>query len=164
MPAHRKPITAAWVWSQIDQGEPDECWPWGGVYFTDGYGRIRNHHAHRVVWSIVHGYMPAAEFPVRHACDNPPCCNPAHLLLGTHEENMHDMMARGRGRSGAQLRPERMPRGEANHKAKLTEAQVNEIRVRYAAGGVRQVDLASEFGVSQPMIGYIVRGENWTHL
>jgi hypothetical protein len=156
VPANRKPVTLDWALSQADCGAETDCWPWRGTYFSDGYGRIRNHHAHRVMWSLVHGYEPSPDLLVRHTCDNPPCVNPRHLVLGTSLDNNRDMVSRGRGRY-----PGYRGRGEANGNARLTQDQVAEIRRRYAAGGVRQVDLAAEFGVSQPMIGYIVRGEHW---
>lgn len=105
---------------------------------------------------------------VCHRCDNPACVNCDHLFLGTNEENTADRVSKGRSaagdRSGPALRPERMPRGEAHGRAKLTNAAVIEIRRRYAAGGTSQPKLAREFGVDHTVIGDIVRREKWKHV
>lgn len=151
--------TPAWIVARIDEREPDECWPWTGPQYGDGYGRAGRHHAHRTAWEFATGETAGA-LSVLHSCDNPICCNPAHLSLGTHRDNMRQMVERGRSGRG-HLYATAEVRGERNPRAKLTEPQVADIRRRYAEGGVRQVDLAREFGVSQPMIGYIVRGEHW---
>lgn len=128
--------------------------------YGDGYGRAGRHHASRVVWELVNGRSPG-RLSVLHSCDNPPCVNPAHLSLGTHQENMRQMVARGRSGRGHLYESETVS-GASNPRAKLTAAEVVEIRRRYVRGQIRQVDLAAEFGVSQPMIGYIVRGAHWT--
>lgn len=84
------------------RGAPDECWPWGG-HITKGYGVItmaRNfYYAHRVVYELHHGVVLPPETEVRHTCHNPPCCNPAHLIPGTHAENMRDMVESGRSKN-----------------------------------------------------------------
>lgn len=112
---------------------------------------------------------------VCHKCDTPPCCNPAHLFIGTPSDNVHDMIAKGRRRFGkidserrrantraAWKRSTRMPFGERHYAARLTADQVAAIRDRYALGGVRQVDLAKEYGVSQTHISSIVIGTTWS--
>src|SRR5947199_536257 len=115
---------------------------------------------------------------VLHRCDIRQCVRPGHLFLGTHADNMNDMAQKGRAASGERnamrLYPElvrskrggvfHQPSGELNTAAKLTTDQVREIRERYAAGGVSQQALADEFGVSQPHLSRIVRGEWWTHI
>jgi hypothetical protein len=74
-----------------------------------------------------------------------------------------DRLARG-DCNGSRLHPERLARGEAQWSAKLTEADVTEIRRVYGAGGVRQVDLGARFGVSQAIVSKIVRGVLWRHV
>ena len=81
------------------------CWDWVGARDTFGYGVIgrggrgRGHTgAHRVSWQIHRGPIPPGMY-VLHRCDNPPCSNPAHLFLGTHRDNVADMVAKGRNRN-----------------------------------------------------------------
>jgi hypothetical protein len=118
-----------------------------------------------------------------HTCDNPPCINPAHLKQGTHADNVADRDKKNRiacgDENGARLYPERVSagaqkwrrekpeegaRGERVNTAKLTENDVILIRQRYGAGGIRQQDLADEYGVTQVQISSIVRGESWAHV
>jgi hypothetical protein len=142
--------------SKVQRGATEgDCDVWTGQKTVGGYGRFdvggRPRHAHRVVWEVRHGRIPAGMF-VCHRCDNRLCVKLGHLFLGTHKDNMADMAAKHRA-----------AHGERHTFAKLTEAQVAEIRARYAAGGVRQVDLAREYGVSQVNISHVVRGTTWRH-
>lgn len=77
----------------------DECWVWRGTVRSDGYGtkKIKQKQSltHRLAWEWANGPIPAGMF-VCHRCDNPPCCNPQHLYLGTHIDNMADMVAKRR--------------------------------------------------------------------
>jgi len=116
-------------------------------------GRPKNWYAHRVAWLLEHGDDPG-ESKVRHKCDNPPCQNPACLLLGTQADNCHDMYARGRDRKRG--RP-----GEQHHAAKVTALEVVEMRL-LASEGVMQKDLAFMFGLSKAQTSRIVRGTRWT--
>ncbi|WP_083195220.1 HNH endonuclease signature motif containing protein [Pararhodobacter sp. CCB-MM2] len=78
------------------------CWPWTGST-AKGYGQLwvgkTNVRAHRLAYEIANGPVPV-DLMVRHKCDNPLCCNPAHLEVGTHEENMRDKAVRGRAYRG----------------------------------------------------------------
>lgn len=152
-------------WAKVDNsGGMYACWPWTGVLWKGySYGHLeRNKHkikAHRYAWEQAFGPIPVGLL-VCHHCDNPPCVNPGHLFLGTQKANLADMIAKGRSargdRSGARRHPELM-----GHRRKLTEVAVREIRRRYALGGVRQRDLGAEFGVTQTMIGDVVRRDAW---
>lgn len=92
-----RPLTERF-WEKVDVGGPDECWDWQGARAHYGHGIInvtgRSLLAHRVAWSITHG--DPAEANVCHRCDNPPCCNPAHLFLGSQADNIADMHRKGR--------------------------------------------------------------------
>lgn len=86
-------------WSKVDRRGPEECWPWTGGCIKAGYGRIcesgRDEYTHRYSWRLHFGEIPPG-LEVCHKCDNPPCCNPAHLFVGTHRDNMHDALRKGR--------------------------------------------------------------------
>lgn len=148
-------------------GGPDACWPWmRGT--SNGYGKIssggRGHpslRTHRVAYEFAHGLIPAG-LCVCHRCDNPLCCNPAHLFAGTLKDNTQDMLAKGR--HGARTKPESTVRGERVLQAKLTEPQVLEIRRRYAAGDVSRRELGAEYGVTQRTIERVVGMQLWKHV
>jgi len=79
----------------------NECWPWQGSKTPNGYGKFalpdRKVGAHRFAYEYFVGPIPD-EYLVMHSCDNPPCVNPAHLLVGTNSDNMQDRYRKGRGR------------------------------------------------------------------
>lgn len=88
-------------WSQVDDSVTAGCWPWLGVRHYKGYGEImlrskRKEKAARLAWILANASDIPAGYVVRHSCDNPPCCNPAHLSLGTVTENNRDRVARRR--------------------------------------------------------------------
>lgn len=100
-------------WSRVDKtGGPAACWPWTGPRYETGYGRLRiigiPYRAPRIAYFLAHGTDPADKF-VCHRCDNPPCCNPAHLFLGTTRQNGRDMASKGRAKNqhGEQKRTEK---------------------------------------------------------
>lgn len=80
----------------------DGCWEWRGACDSEGYGRIviegRMGRVHRIVWEAFNGPIPAGLLAL-HRCDNPPCCNPDHLFIGTQQQNLADMRAKGRDRT-----------------------------------------------------------------
>jgi hypothetical protein len=89
-------------WEKVDRsGGPDVCWPWLGTRDAKGYGHfsleLRMEKAHRVALRLSGVEVPATLL-VCHHCDNPPCCNPAHLFVGTVRDNALDMIAKGRHR------------------------------------------------------------------
>lgn len=154
-------------WEQVDQGAPDACWEWSGRRFSTGYGRIAGHrtaYAHRKAYELTHGTIPAG-MHICHSCDNPPCCNPAHLWLGTPKDNMHDRDRKGRGNKGKTIasgkrRPYRRVPGGTPRGRKLTEVQVRDIRASFAEGA-RQTDLGRKYGVDRTTIRDIVNGKKW---
>lgn len=151
-------------WEKVDRsGGPDACWPWTsnrlpeaqGNYGTFYGGKGKVLRAHRVAYVLAGGTLRPREV-VRHSCDNPPCCNPRHLLRGTQADNVQDMMERDRHTPVSLL-------GESGPSAKLAEAQVIEILRSVAAGAVKR-RLAERYGVSESLIGKIAQGKLWPHL
>lgn len=139
-----------------------------------GYGRVaigspqQEFKAHRIAFELTHGSGSTTGQLVLHHCDRPACVEPTHLYVGDHADNMADRRDRGR----APAPPEGfVRRGEDHRSAKLTPAQVTEIRRRYDQGGRArglQRRLAEEFGVRHEAIFFIVHPEHpqatWTHL
>jgi HNH endonuclease len=152
-------------WAKVAIAGPDECWLWTGGATRRGYGAFAIRHgkmviASRFAWELVRGPIPPG-LCVLHRCDNPPCCNPTHLWLGTKRDNSRDMVAKGRG--GTQTGVQALPRGEDNAAAKLSAAQVVEIRLRRARGE-KIVPLAKEFGVTHALISAICLRRIWKHV
>jgi hypothetical protein len=82
-------------WEWVDIRGDDDCWEWKRSRFPDGYGQVNHTVAHRIAWEMTNGPIPEGLW-VLHKCDNPPCCNPNHLFLGTVKDNVHDAMRKGR--------------------------------------------------------------------
>lgn len=132
---------------------PSGCWEWKRSRNNMGYGRVsigRNMYlAHRVSYSVFVGEIPDG-FVVRHRCDNPSCCNPDHLEVGTMRDNQQDCLRRGR----------RSDLGSGSPNAKLTEEQLEEILKDTRS----QQKIADSYGVSQTLISLIKRGKVWQHV
>jgi len=152
----RKSITAR-IAAKSKPG-PNGCVEWTGSLTAGGYGHIwyegRLELVHRVTYEIANGPIPKMEGHhgacVCHRCDNRLCINPEHLFIGSHADNMADMMAKGRWKP---------IRGAANPHAKLTEAQAEQIR---SLRGIRsQREIAEMFGVSKTAVRYIQQGRLW---
>ncbi len=133
--------------------EPNgECLEWtgslnvGGYGMTSAYGKLWT--THRLALELegvdVTGHL------VLHSCDNPACCNPAHLRTGTQADNMREMVSRGRS-----------TRGSKNPKAKLTEQQVLEIR---AIRGMTYKAIADRYNTCPTRISRIMNRKSWTHI
>lgn len=142
-------------WQKVDDRNDDGCWEWQAHVTKNGYGQIGFRGgivtAHRAAWILTNGPIPDGLY-VCHHCDDRKCCNPDHMFLGTFEDNMRDMVSKGR---------QNRPIGEKHPKAILTWDKVREIRARYKAGNVIQRDLAVEYGVSTPTIAGVVRNYTW---
>lgn len=145
------------IWPRLVQA--GDCLEWTGSRNEHGYGGLRIDgqlvKAHRFAFELVYGPIPDG-MDVCHRCDNPPCCNPVHLFLGTARDNGQDMVRKRR--HGSWAHPESRPRGEAHHAAKLTWDVVRAIRSR--ADESRSA-LAREFGVSRRAIRCVIDGVTW---
>ena len=144
-------------WEKVDRRGPDECWEWTGSRTRQGYGLFRLHsrqsmqRAHRVAYTLHYQKIPDG-LHCLHRCDNPSCCRPDHLWLGTNEENIRDRDMKVRCRAGVST-----PCGERHPRAKLTQAQVAEIR---QSSDLQSV-LAKRYGVAQNTISKIRLGQRW---
>lgn len=148
----------------IDKRGPNECWPWLGAKYPYGYGKFSIRHdlfrANRIALFLRTGIDPG-ELKALHSCDNPPCCNGAHIFGGSKADNTHDMCKKGRQGDHRAKNP---VKGETHPASRLTANQVRTIRLRYAEESVSQDDLGTEFGVSRQHIGDIVNRRRWRHL
>lgn len=173
-------------WPKVDRNGPipsscpglGPCWLWTATIAPNGYGQTsvdggRHEYAHRAAWMLVDGPIPDGQ-GVYHICDTPACVRNdepgvyvvngialprfGHLFTGTQADNNADRVAKGRTVPRTDWTP---ARGERNSQAKLTEAQVREIRARYVPRCVTLATLGAEYGVSESAIHSIVRRKNW---
>ena len=141
-------------WARMDKsGGPDACWPWLGHRSPRGYGQSsdldrKTVRAHRMAWELTFGPFDRSLF-VCHRCDNPPCCNPTNLFLGTTNDNMADMVAKGRAAVG-----------ERQGSAVLNEDLVREIR----ASRESRPAIAKRLGIGTATVDRVRRRLRWRHV
>lgn len=150
-------------WARVNKNGPvcsvhGPCWIWTGTTSgTARYGILqvsgKKTKAHIFSYELCFGKTNGLF--VCHKCDNPLCVRPDHLFLGTHAENMADMVSKGRAN-----------RGEKRPAAKLTEADVQFIRASYQAGSpiVGAIALSERFGVNYYTVMAIITGKAWKHV
>lgn len=137
------------------------CWEWQGAKNKQGYGYIFDSSinkkvlAHRFIYSQYTGQPIPDDIDILHHCDNPPCVFPLHLFKGNQIINMQDMVMKGR---------EHHASGTLNHKAKLTEIQVLEIRAAYIPMVTTCSELARKYNVTRENIHSIVTRQTWKHI
>lgn len=143
-----------WLTKMLAEANPSGCWEWPFTKNKRGYGQVtidgRKDMAHRVIFRLINETAIPPGLEILHDCDNPPCVDPRHLLIGTHRQNMRDMIARGRHRA---------PVGEAASNVKLTADDVRFIRS--SDSSARQ--LSDALGVSAAQIYLIRQGKSWRH-
>lgn len=144
------PLDAARFWSKVDVKTPDACWMWkgGGGRYGDFKYAGRTLQAHRVAYIMTFGSV-APGVVIRHTCDTAGCCNPSHLMPGTHADNVQDRVTRKRSAVG-----------KRNGRAKLTEKQAREILASTESPSA----LAVRFNVSKYTIYSLLQGKSWKHL
>lgn len=137
---------------------PTGCWEWQGFIDRGGYGRYKwvdrtNWIAHRLMFALAFGDFDWS-LDVCHMCDYRKCVNPDHLFLGTAQDNIDDMVKKGRQRTA---------RGEQNGMSKLTSETVQRIKEMRAAG-MTQEEIGAYHGVRHSTVGRILRGSAWRHV
>lgn len=158
IPPERQAIEAtAEFWAHVQVGETNECWPWLLGKTEDGYGHYsilgKQWKAHRVAYAITHGSIPKGLL-ICHTCDNPPCCNPAHLVAKTYKWNAEDRDKKGRTAN---------KRGEKNERSRITEEQAVFAMARMLTGE-SQASVARAFNVSPTITYQIWSRKSWKHL
>lgn len=161
----RTEVDVVKFWGQFEGKNDNECWE-ASRRTSAGYGRIwvypKEQLAHRISWILTNGEIPKG-MEVCHKCDNPPCCNPNHLFLGTHLDNMRDSKNKGRNSHGPILH------GTKHPLSKLTDEDIAEIRKCYVPTPRKKSDnnlpaLAKRYGVAKSLIHRIVTNQSWTHV
>lgn len=147
-------------WSKVDKNGPNGCWLWTASCKERGYGQYmlkgKMYRAHRLAWLLSGHKLPDRPLELAHTCDTRICVNPAHLFVATHDENMADCKAK-----------RRHTHGERNIHAKLTDAQVIEIRQRFKFYTKRRTnasELAPDYGVRRDVIYMAGTRRTWKHI
>jgi hypothetical protein len=147
-----QPVSVCSLWCQawvhVDRSNPTGCWPWSSCRTIKNYGELghkgQKFAAHRVIAGLTIG--PVDGFVVMHTCDNPPCCNPGHLRIGSTKDNVIDMCRKGR-----------------HPRQKLTADGVRQIR-SLAANGMSKTDIMQNFKVSEPCVRAVLSGRSWGYV
>lgn len=143
-------------WPKVDKCGDDECWPWMGALFMNGYGAFSpkasvTFRAHKLAYELTHGVVPEGLL-LRHTCDNPSCCNPNHLLTGTHKDNAKDRMERGRCKKTSR---------KGWHMLKPEDVRcIRELREE----GMPRIHLAQWFGITEHAISGIHHRRTYKHV
>lgn len=156
--AHMKKYTteqqAIAFWSKVAiTADDNQCWIWLGGKIKGGYGvwdwNGKTTTTHKIAWLYPNYTIPNG-MQILHSCDNPSCCNPKHLRIGTHQDNMDDRSQRNR-----------TAKHEKNGNRKLSLPIANDIRNAYKNGEKNVSKLSREFGVSRRQIDRIIDGVHW---
>jgi hypothetical protein len=161
-------------WSKAElTANPDKCWIWNGTIEKNGYGNVSisgiDYKAHRVAFVSANKKQPGL-LMVCHSCDNRRCVNPNHLFLGTAEDNMIDMVKKGRACDGTWLinhlkkNPHKRPRGSSNKNSKLTESVVLIIRKEGVANCESYSHLSKKYSISESTVRRVIKRQIWKHI
>lgn len=161
MPAYCDPVIR--FWRQTDKDGPNhpklgKCWTWLGCCKGRGYGLLRvgrkKIKSHRFAYTLLVGKIPDG-LHVLHSCDNKKCVNPAHLFLGTNDDNVAD-----------KVKKNRQVKGEKSRGAILTATQVLEIRNRYRYMSRKHgcIAISRDYGVNDATVYSVVTRATWKHV
>lgn len=149
------PTTSERLWGNTKK--VNTCWVWMGARQKGNYGTICVSgiltKTHRLAWELANNAKIPKGMFVCHKCDNPPCCNPDHLFLGTCQDNVNDMIQKDRGN-----------RGTRHGNVKLTDEAIKQIKKDYIPNVVGYKKLAKKYGVSEWCIRRVVKGNGWKHI
>lgn len=160
--AEKIPPVEERFWSKVDRRGEDECWNWtaGTRKKSEGYGAFwmngRHHPSNKIAYELAVGMVPT-RMVVCHECDNPRCCNPKHLFVGTPLVNNDDKVAKRRHAYGEKIST-----------SKLTEQDVLTIRAAKPEGkraprGLA-IELGAQFGIKPQTISEIWGRKSWKHI
>jgi len=146
-------------WEKVEIKSKKCCWEWNANKDGCGYGRFAFRKkllsAHRFAYILTHGEILNNKH-VLHKCDNPCCCNPDHLFLGTHQDNMKDRNSKRRSKGGSL-------KGENNPRSRFTKKDIIAMRTM-AVNGSKQKKIAKQFNTTQPVISGIINKKYWRHV
>ncbi len=158
-------------WSKVDKsGGANACWPYTGTVDRYGYGvvqrrKLQCHGLPRHLVSSRYAYMCYHKTPLKkeehvlHSCDNPACCNPAHLRIGNHIDNMRDKNTRGRNVSPAQAGFSQ--KGASNFGSAESRKKALTLRAEFQGGNTDVPALAAKYGYTNRTVRNICRGKTW---
>lgn len=164
-------------WAKIDIQDEDKCWDWQASVSTSGYGQVvrgkmgqqKSYRAHRIAYFLYHGIDPG-EYLLCHTCPNATkrCCNPLHLYMGTHTDNMYDAFDDGvreahKTKIFHHVWKDDSKVGEKHHNAKLDATKVRQIR-QWNRERVPEREIARRLGVGSTAVGCVIRGQTWKHI
>lgn len=156
IPISLEPIEISRFWDKIMQLGPDDCWLWQRNRTDQGYGLVTSRArktflSHRVAYWLANGDFEWSQV-IRHSCHTPGCCNPRHLIAGTHQDNSDDMVAAERG---PKMPPMKGIKGEAHPASKFTDEQKRKAISMYFGGGkvrMKQQDIANSIGCGRQTV------------
>lgn len=144
-------------WSNVQKGNPDECWIWIGSPSGNGYGQLRfegvTYRSNVLSYLINKGNIPARMY-ICHTCDNPICVNPNHLFVGTPSDNAKDRQQKGRGRPMD---------GENNSNNRFTKESIIQMRSMFQKGYLCN-EIAHIFDTNPEYVRNVVKRKVWKDL
>jgi hypothetical protein len=149
-------------WTYVDKKSNNKCWEWKKSLTKTGYGKYwynnKCHLSHRLAYIFAFGNIPQNKF-VCHKCDNPKCCNPNHLFLGTPKQNTDDMIRKQRQQNYSNVLY-----GENHPRAKLNNNDIKEIRFLHKNKLMKVKEIAKKFNISIPTLECIIYNKTWKHI